>query len=69
MDKKTKGSIAEHKVILACIERNATVSIPIGDNDAYDLIVDVNEILYRVQVKSAYVSNKGRLKVMAQENP
>lgn len=61
MEKKTKGSVAEQKVILALIEKNIVVSIPIGNNDAYDLIADVNGRLYRIQVKSAYLSNKGRI--------
>lgn len=58
MDKKTKGNIAEQKVILEFIKRNVTVSVPLGDNDSYDLIVDINNKLYKIQVKSAYLSNK-----------
>ena len=38
MDKKTKGSIAEQKVILALIEKNIVESLPIGNNDPYDMI-------------------------------
>ena len=61
MDKKTKGSIAEQKVILALIERNITVSIPIGNNDAYDLVADINGSLKRIQIKSAYINTVGLL--------
>ncbi|WP_425600931.1 group I intron-associated PD-(D/E)XK endonuclease [Haloterrigena alkaliphila] len=39
------------------IEWGYSVSIPFGDNDRYDLVVDDGGILYRVQCKTAW-SNK-----------
>lgn len=51
--KQTKLLGAAHEVAFAleCLERGAVVSQPLGDNSAYDLIVDVNGNLHRIQCK------------------
>lgn len=36
------------------IARGYSVSVPFGDNDKYDLIIDNGEELYRIQCKTAW---------------
>jgi hypothetical protein len=54
MDTKLKGDIAEQAVILAALKRGWSVAKPIGDRMPYDLIFDVNNLLLKIQVKSAW---------------
>ncbi|MEL6989750.1 MAG: group I intron-associated PD-(D/E)XK endonuclease [Bacteroidota bacterium] len=54
METKLKGDIAEQKVILKCLEFSRGVSIPIGDRLPYDLVIDVHNSLFKIQVKSAW---------------
>lgn len=51
---KDIGDRTESKVLAALIEYGYNVSIPFGDNDKYDLIVDDNGSLYRIQCKTAW---------------
>lgn len=51
---KHKGIIAEQAVSLEAIQRGWTVSIPIGNNAPYDLIIDTGSKLLKIQVKSAW---------------
>lgn len=55
---KQKGAIAEQAVVLAALNRGYGVSIPLGDYLPYDLILDVNGKLLKVQVKSAWWDDK-----------
>jgi len=56
---KLKGDIAEQAFVLESLKKGWGVSIPIGDRLSYDLIIDVNNVLFKIQVKSAwYDSNK-----------
>lgn len=48
---KNKGDIALTKVIADLTERGYSVSLPVSEHLRYDLIVDVNSRLLRVQVK------------------
>ena len=52
MNSKDIGNVGEHLAILECLKLNIIVSRPLGDNTRYDLILDINKILYKVQVKS-----------------
>ena len=52
MNTKTKGDIAESKVLSALV-KHFDVSIPFGDNTRYDLVVDDGNKIWRVQVKHA----------------
>lgn len=54
MNTKVKGDIAEHAAILQAIRRGWGVSQPIGDRLPYDLVFDVNAVLVKIQVKSAW---------------
>ena len=51
---KLKGDIAEQRVILEALKRNWGVSIPVGDRLPYDLVMDVDGTLLKIQVKSAW---------------
>ncbi len=51
-----KGDIAKAKAISTFTSYGFDVSLPITESAAYDIIVDVNNVLYRVQVK--YSSKK-----------
>ena len=54
---KSIGDLAELKVITDLTERGFDVSIPFGDNCKYDLIVDINGSLKKVQVKARSTRN------------
>ncbi|ELY56683.1 group I intron-associated PD-(D/E)XK endonuclease [Natronolimnohabitans innermongolicus] len=54
---KETGDRTESKALTRLIECGYSVSIPFGDNDKYDLIVDDEAALYRLQCKTAW-SNK-----------
>lgn len=51
---KDRGDETEAKVIALFLEHGYSVSVPFGDNDKYDLIVDDGGELYRVQCKTAW---------------
>ncbi len=51
---KLKGDIAEQSFALKCLKKGWDISIPIGDRLPYDLILDVNGALFKIQVKSAW---------------
>lgn len=53
MDTKLKGDIAEQSVILFVLQKGWGVAKPIGDRLPYDVILDINGRLIKVQVKSA----------------
>jgi PD-(D/E)XK endonuclease len=55
MDTKLKGDIAEQSVLLFALRKGWGVSVPVGDRLPYDLILDVNGKLVKVQVKSAWL--------------
>jgi len=57
MNSKDVGNITEIKVMSFFIEKGFTVSKPFGDNARYDLIVDINNKLYRVQCKHGRLEN------------
>lgn len=62
VNSKDKGDETEAKVLQKLISCGYSVSIPFGDNDKYDLIVDAHGELYRVQCKTAWTSTKGTLR-------
>jgi type V secretory pathway adhesin AidA len=57
MKTKEKGILAEQKVITKFIEHGYTVSSVIGDNARYDLVVEAENKLQRIQVKHARIRN------------
>jgi hypothetical protein len=54
MDTKLKADIAEAAVVTALLKRGFKVLKPIGDRLPYDLALDVNGKLLKIQVKSAW---------------
>lgn len=52
MNTKHKGEISEAVIISEFLKAGITVSQTFGDNQSYDLIVDINGHLNRVQVKT-----------------
>jgi len=54
VDTKLKGDIAEQAAILRAMKRGWGVLKAIGDRLPYDLVFDVNGVLVKVQVKSAW---------------
>jgi hypothetical protein len=52
MNSKNIGVIGEELAIVECLLLGIDVSRPIGDNSRYDLVLDINGILYKCQVKS-----------------
>jgi len=61
MDGKTKGTISEQVIITDLLKKGYSVSKPVGDNDRYDLILDANNNLIRLQVKTARVDETGSI--------
>ena len=50
---KDRGDLAEMQFMVAVASRGFVVAKPYGDNEKYDLIVDVGRRMWRVQVKSS----------------
>ena len=57
MDTKLKSDIAESAAIKSLLKRGFKVLKPIGDRLPYDLALDLNRRLIRIQVKSAWLQN------------
>ncbi len=55
---KQKGDIAEQAVILQALKLGWGVCKPIGDRLPYDIVFDIDHILYRIQVKYAWLDAK-----------
>ncbi|WP_420460258.1 group I intron-associated PD-(D/E)XK endonuclease [Neolewinella sp.] len=51
---KQRGDIAEQAVVLEALKRGWGVCRPIGDYLPYDLVLDIDQSLYRIQVKYAW---------------
>lgn len=49
-----KGLITEMKVMLFLVEQGYNVSQPLNADSKYDCILDVNNKLYRIQIKTAH---------------
>lgn len=58
MDTKMKGDIAEIDVQSKALKLGWEVLVPIGDRLPYDLVVVVNNKFVKLQVKSAWLSEK-----------
>lgn len=62
IDSNIKGDISMACVIAELTKQGISVSIPMTDNRRYDLIMDYNGRLYRMQVKTInYKPNEGTL--------
>ena len=54
MNTTQKGDVSEYKFILYCLENDVAINKPIGNNLPYDFIIEYNNKLLKVQVKTAY---------------
>jgi hypothetical protein len=52
MNTKNIGELSNISIIRELIKRGIKVSLPIGDNYRYDLLMDMNNKIYRVQCKT-----------------
>lgn len=59
MSTKKIGTLLENEVELALRKSGASVSLPRGDDEPYDLVADINGKLYRIQVKASRTRNNG----------
>lgn len=59
---KTKGDVTEAMVIYELASRGYAISIPFGDNQKYDLIVDDDGALHRIQCKTAWTTSFGTIR-------
>lgn len=53
MNSKTKGNVTEAIIISEFVKRNIPVLLPFGDNERYDIVIQLNGIFKRVQCKTA----------------
>jgi hypothetical protein len=51
------GNLSEGAVLSAYLNEGFTVNIPFGTGASYDLVVDTGARLFKIQVKTAWVSN------------
>lgn len=56
MNSKQKGAITELAVMTRLAKKEIPVSVPFGDNSRYDLVIEINDKLERVQCKTARLS-------------
>lgn len=59
---KTRGDETESKALHELIAAGYTVSVPFGDNEKYDLIVDDAGELYRIQCKTAWQNSDSTIR-------
>jgi len=59
---KNVGLLGEEIAIVELLENDIIISRPLGDNSRYDLIIDINNKLYKTQIKSTMSSNDEAVK-------
>lgn len=65
---KRRGEIAELAFLLKAISLGFGVAKPWGDSDRFDFILSYRQLLWRVQVKSAWVGPPYRIKTSGVRN-
>lgn len=58
-EKQITGITTELEVAMKLIELGYIVSVPYGNNSRYDLLVDTDNNIYRIQVKHAKQNSNG----------
>ena len=61
MNPKAKGEISEAAVLARLVDQGYPVSIPFGNNQRYDFIVETGKALVRVQCKTGKACDDGIL--------
>ena len=54
---KTKGNKAEVSVLAEFVKNNIPVLLPFGDNEKYDLVIEINKEFKSIQVKHGRIRN------------
>ena len=54
--------MTESKIIHEMVANGYSVSVPFGDNDKYDLIVDTDDTLFRIQCKTAWQNKEDTIR-------
>lgn len=64
MSSRTKqiGLIGEQVITTEFVKRNITTLIPVGDNEPYDLVININDKFLRIQVKTTEFVKDGVMK-------
>jgi len=57
MNTKDKGNITESKFIFEFIKLGWNVLIPFGDNCRYDIVIEKDDKMYKIQCKTARIKN------------
>ncbi|AGB15097.1 Protein of unknown function (DUF3257) [Halovivax ruber XH-70] len=57
MNTKQVGDITEVRILAQLVAAGYSVSIPYGDNDPYDLLVDTGSSVLKVQCKTGWVED------------
>lgn len=53
MNCNVQGAVTEAQFLLECLKNEIDVSIPYGNKTRYDLIIEVNNNLYKIQIKTS----------------
>ena len=63
MSSKNKqiGIIGEQILIAEFIKHGINVLLPVGDNSPYDIVIELNGIFYKVQVKTTEHIKNGKM--------
>lgn len=67
MKNKVKGELTEQIVIVELMKKGIICSKPLGDNQVYDLVIELNSKLYKVQIRTCYKINNS-LKISFKNN-
>ena len=64
LDTKKIGNLTELQCMTYLYELGYAISIPFGNSEKYDFIIDVNDVLYKIQCKhsSEYKDEQGNIK-------
>ena len=62
MQTKAKGDISEAKALFEFQKRNIPVLLPWGDKERYDMVIELSNHFFRVQVKTANEESNGSIK-------
>lgn len=64
MKNKDKGELVEQILITELMKLGLSVSKPIGDNQPYDIIIELNGALKKIQIRTCWKQiNKNSLKI------
>lgn len=58
MNTKQTGDETEARIVAALIAEGYSVSVPFGDNDKYDLVLDTGDRLLRIQCKTGWIEDE-----------